>query len=508
MLRSLVSLFGLGAVASACKPRTWSWGHSWPGPKAANGNILMLVVDDLNSWIGCLEKGSGGPRAATPAIDALASRGILFRHAYCPAPYCNASRQAVFSACSPLQSGVYQDEPFWEQEQRPITYLEALKQQGYTTFCAGKVLHGHYNYRQAAQDNSERAEWLNREDRSFLWDVREPMPAEPLPGPRPLHGIQEEWGSGRRLSPQLDWGALPEERKGEQPDVLNAETVIRWLQQPAEQPFFMALGLYRPHLPWYVPQADIDAYPLDQIQLPRVLDNDLDDVPAIAQQWALNPADHATITGNGQWKQAVQAYLASVSFTDREVGRVLQALAESPAAANTTVVLWSDNGFHLGEKQHWRKFTLWEEASRVPFILVPAANQHQISTPQVVDQPVSLLDLFPTLFALQGLEQPADAHGRDGQSLLPLLRHQGKQQKLERAALTSWKQGNHSLRWGPWRYTKYHTGDEELYNLETDPQEWHNLMARSKRTRAEQAALKRLRGELQRRINRSQEAIR
>ncbi|KGG27861.1 Arylsulfatase [Prochlorococcus sp. MIT 0702] len=497
MLRSLVSLLGLGTVAAAFKPWTGR------GPKAANGNILMLVVDDLNSWIGCLEEGYGGPRAETPAIDALAQRGVLFRRAYCPAPYCNASRQAVFSARSPLQSGVYQNEPLWEQEQRPITYLEAIKQQGYTTLCAGKVLHGLYNYRRAAQENSARADWLNREDRAFLWDVREPMPAEPLPGPRPLHGIQEEWGSGRRLSPQLDWGALPDERKGEQPDVLNAETVIRWLQQPPEKPFFMALGLYRPHLPWYVPQADLDAYPLDQIQLPRVLENDLDDVPAIAQQWALNPADHATITGHGQWKQAVQAYLASVSFTDRQVGRVLQALAESPSAANTTVVLWSDNGFHLGEKQHWRKFTLWEEATRVPFILVPPANQNKISTPKVVDQPVSLLDLFPTLFDLEGLKQPTGAH--DGHSLRPLLCHQSRQQRLEEASLTSWQEGNHSLRWGPWRYTKYHTGDEEFYNLTVDPQEWHNLIEQPKLDGDQQRALKRLRGELQRRCNRSKD---
>ncbi|KZR61787.1 Choline-sulfatase [Prochlorococcus sp. MIT 1303] len=491
MLRSLAFLMGLGSVISACKFKRIG------GSAAGRGNILMLVVDDLNSWIGCLDEGLPGPRAKTPAIDSLAQRGILFRRAYCPAPYCNASRMAVFSGCSPLQSGVYQDEVFWENEERSPTYLEQLKRLGYHTFSAGKVLHGLYDYRGAAFDNQAQAVWLNRQDRSFLWDEREEMPPEPLPEQRPLHGIHEEWGTGRPLSPQLDWGALPDARHQEQPDVLNADAVIRWLQRTPCQPFFIALGLYRPHLPWYVPQAEFDSYPLDRIPLPQVLANDLDDVPPIARQWALNPADHATITGHGQWKQAVQAYLASVSFTDRQVGRVLEALHASPVANNTTVVLWSDNGFHLGEKLHWRKFTLWEEATRVPFILVPPAGHHRGLMPQVVDEPVSLLDVFPTLFDLEGLHHPTGIC--DGHSLLPLLQDGNRKQHLNNAPLTSWQKGNHSLRWGRWRYTRYWTGDEELYNCEADPHEWHNLVQAPTLEASQERALKRLRAEWQRR---------
>ena len=499
MLRSMTALLSLGPLAAACQ-------LPFRRKKAQQHNILMLVVDDLNSWVGCLDDGLGGPRAHTPAIDALANQGILFRQAYCPAPYCNASRLAVFSGRGPLTTGVYQDQPFWEQDGRPATYLELLKQQGYATFSAGKVLHGLYDYRSAAQQAATSASWINREDRRFLWDHRAEMPAEPLPWPRPLHGMQEEWGTGRKLSPQLDWGALPDDQLPVQPDVQNANTVIQWLQDPPPQPFFMALGLYRPHLPWYVAQSDLDRYPLDALPLPRVLANDLDDVPDIAKTWALNPADHATITGNGQWKQAVQAYLASITFTDRQIGRVLDALKSSPAADNTTVVLWSDNGFHLGEKLHWRKFTLWEEATRVPFIIVPPRGANPNPTPQVIDTPVSLLDLFPTLFELEGL-RPPKTH-LDGHRLGALFNHTsgGDQRKpsIEMAPMTSWQDGNHSLRWGSWRYTRYRTGEEELYDHASDAQEWHNLVRASQLSTQQQQALAQLRQELQRRISQAQ----
>ena len=471
------------AVATAAAPRLRQ-------PPRLGGNILMLVVDDLNSWVGCLAGAGDGPKAITPAIDALARRGILLEHAYCPAPYCNASRMAVFSGCSPPRSGVYQDQEFWDRPQRPPTYLELLRRSGYTLLGAGKVLHGRYDYRPATAADSTTAPWLEMENQPFLWDRYAAMPPEPLPAQRPLHGIARYAGTQRPLSPQLDWGPLPEGRQAEQPDVLNTDQVIRWLERPPAQPLFCALGLYRPHLPWYVPQRYFDRYPLDQIQLPPVLADDLNDLPPLARRWASQPPDHATITAEGQWRQAVQAYLAAVSFADAQVGRVIAALQRSPIADDTTVVLWGDNGFHLGEKLHWRKFTLWEEATRVPLLIVPAANLSGAPKAQVVETPVSLVDLFPTLFALEGLEDPA---GCDGRSLLPLL--QGEERpEAARPALMSWQEGNHSLRWRHWRYIRYRDGSEELYNQRQDPHEWRNLAP------AGGPVLKRLRAQLQQRL--------
>ncbi|OHV62389.1 hypothetical protein LCM4577_12725 [Mesorhizobium sp. LCM 4577] len=269
------------------------------------------------------------------------------------------------------------------------------------------------------------------------------------------------------MNHHFDWGAVEPTRELEMPDFKTAEAVCSFLKKQHKQPFFCATGFYKPHLPWYVPQRFLDLYPIDKITLPFVKSDDLDDVPAIAKTWALSPPDHETVLKHGQWRNAVQGYLAAISYCDSQIGRVLAALDASPAAENTIVVLWGDNGFHLGEKLHWRKFVLWEEATRVPFILLPPRN---IVTSPRVEQPVSLVDIFPTLFDLCGLELPPDI---DGRSLVPLAR--GGQME-DHAAIMTWLRGNHSVRLGRWRYTRYSDLSEELYDLSADPYEWNNLI--------------------------------
>lgn len=429
----------------------------------------MLVVDDLNSWVGCLARRE--PRAQTPAINGLAAQGSLFRHAYCPAPYCNASRMAVFSGCWPSRTGVYEDQAFWDQSGRPRTYLEVLKAAGYQMWGAGKVLHGRYAY--GAASAQAEARWLDLENRPFLWDRFVPSAPQPLPPRRPLHGIRHAVPSGRPLSPQLDWGVMPAVDESRSPDAITAATLEHWLANPPREPFFMAAGFYSPHLPWYAPERFWTAYPPGAVALPPAWERDLEDLPPLARQWVEQQSDHATILAHGQWRQAVRAYLAAVSFADAQVGRVLAALAASPAREHTTVVLWSDNGFHLGEKLRWRKFTLWEEATRVPLIVVPSPALRTRLGPlrPQVEQPVSVLDLFPTLLELEQIEALA---GVDGQSLLPWM-VAGSERPLEpRPVLMSWGAGNHSIRLGPWRYIRYRDGGEELYDLQRDPEQWHN----------------------------------
>lgn len=453
----------VGLAAAAALQRRRSVG----GGGAERGNILMIVVDDLNGWPGCLAERP--PRAITPAIDQLAAGGVLFRRAYCAAPYCNASRMAVFSGRWPSSTGVYRDEDFWDRAGRPGTYLEQLKAAGYRMLGAGKVLHGRYDYGGAA--GRDRAQWLDLENRAQLWDAFVASAPQPLPPQRPLNGIQRYVPSGAPTSPQLDWGVLPAAEEASHPDVITADAVRQWLLEPPAEPFFCAAGFYCPHLPWYAPQRWFDAYPLEAIVLPAVKSDDLGDVPALARQWALQPPDHATITAHGQWREAVQAYLAAVSFADSQIARVLEAVASSPARERTTVVLWSDNGFHLGEKLHWRKFSLWEEATRVPLIVVPSARRRApLAAAREVLEPVSVIDVFPTLFELEGLAQP---EGADGRSLLPLMA--GDRERWQRrAALMSWGKGNHSIRQGVWRYSRYRDGSEELYHQLSDPLEWRN----------------------------------
>lgn len=427
-------------------------------------NILMLCIDDLNSWIGCLDPPS---LVHTPAIDALARRGTLFRHAYCAAPYCNASRYAVFTGCLPSTTGIYKDQDYWGCQDRHPLFIEHLRRHGYITFGAGKVLHGRYLYREARQARSRWAAWREVENRPFLWDTYLTSPAEPLPSGHPLNGIRATATTPPRpWSPQFDWGVLSAEEETRHPDTRVVETVSRFLSRNHERPFFCAVGLYKPHLPWYSPQRCFERVPLDSVKLPTVAADDLEDLPVKARQWINRQPDHDTLTRSDAWLPAVQAYLASVAFVDEQVGRIVDALDRSPHHNDTLIALWSDNGFHLGEKLHWRKFTLWEQATRVPLILVdPRTSGNRDS----VDDPVGLIHLFPTLLDMAGVEPMP---GIDGISWLPYLRGEDASRP---PAVMSWGRGNDSIRQAGWRYIRYRDGGEELYDLRRDPWEHTNL---------------------------------
>lgn len=434
-------------------------------------NILFIVADDLNSWIGGLGR---HPGIKTPSIDALARRGTLFTRAYCAAPYCNASRMSVFTGCLPYRTGIFGNEPFWDTPLRRTTFLEHLRAAGYHCFGSGKVFHGTFDYAVAGMTKARAATWRDTENRTSAWDEFSPFVSEPMPPCRPLNGMFD-FDDFAKVSPWnhlFDWGVLPAEREGDMPDARTVTAIAAFLRRPPRQPFFCAAGLYKPHLPWYLPQRFFDLYPRDSISLPLVKHDDLDDVPEVARTWALSPPDHETVLHHAQWRHAVQGYMAAISYCDETVGRILAALDESPAADNTVVVLWGDNGFHLGEKLHWRKFVLWEEATRVPLIVVPTRDGSSI--PQV-DTPVSLVDVFPTLCDLAQLHSPADI---DGVSLAPLLA--GHSQHRGSPPVMTWMEGNDSIRSAEWRYTRYRDGSEELYNHASDPHEWTNLAGDSR----------------------------
>jgi arylsulfatase A-like enzyme len=428
-------------------------------------NVVFIVADDLNSWIGALGR---QPDVRTPAIDALARRGTLFSHAYCSAPYCNASRMGVFTGCLPATTGLYHNEDFWGEPRRQ-TYVEAFKAAGYTTFGAGKVFHGSYDYATAGRTGQSAAKWIDIANRPYLWDRFETNGPEPLPANRPMNGMFDFSHFDAVPAPYhlFDWGPLPASADPSTPDELMCQSIERFLADPGAGPFFCAAGIYKPHLPWHVPQRFFDLYQTDELTLPLVRKDDLEDVPAIAQKWALNPPDHALIVNHGLWRHAIHGYLAAVSYCDWILGRIVAALDKSKAADNTIIAFWSDNGFHLGEKLHWRKFVLWEEATRVPLIIVPPRRMPRL--PCYTD-PVSLIDLGPTLADLCGIDGPDSP---DGESLVPAMTEENTP---GRPVITTWGRGNHSLRLGDWRYTRYKAGGEEAYNHRLDPHEWTNLV--------------------------------
>ncbi|MCL4107241.1 UNVERIFIED_CONTAM: hypothetical protein GTU68_017125 [Idotea baltica] len=253
-----------------------------------------------------------------------------------------------------------------------------------------------------------------------------------------------------------------------------AEWISGQLAIEHNKPFFLACGFYRPHLPWFAPQKYFDKFPLDSIELPEVLENDLDDIPEAGIKMAKPTGDHAKVLKHGQWKQAVQGYLASTNFVDGCLGKVLDALESSPHAKNTIVVLWSDHGWHLGEKQHWRKFSLWEESTRVQMMWrIPGITKKD----QRCDSPTNLLDIYPTLIDLCSLEKnPA----LEGTSLRPLL--ENPDSTWETPSLTTHGKDNHSLRGNRYRYIRYADGSEELYDHDADPGEFSNLAGQNTST--------------------------
>ncbi|MEZ6142802.1 MAG: sulfatase-like hydrolase/transferase [Zavarzinella sp.] len=411
-------------------------------------NVLFIAVDDLNDWVGCM---GGHPQAKTPNLDRLAKSGVLFTNAHCAAPSCNPSRTAIMTGMSPAKSGLYTN----TQRMRdvlPDTKLlpVLLREQGYTALGSGKILH---YFTDAKSWDGYYPEAKTESPIPFtLYPKQRPLS---LPRAGPWQYIETDWGP-------LD--ATDEEYGG---DSLVANYVGQQLAKKHDKPFFLACGLYRPHEPWFVPKKYFEPFPLDKIQLPPgYQENDLDDLSAEGKRRGANRY-FAHIQEHKQWKQGIQGYLAAIYYSDAMFGRVLDALDKSPHKDNTIVVLWSDHGWHLGEKQHWQKYTAWRACTRVPLMIrVP-----QLNKPAVCDRPVNLVSLMPTILELTGLPAHKEC---DGPSLVPLLKNPaGEWKHISVTYLDT--PGSFGLSTDHWRYIKYHTGDEELYDIQADPYEWTNL---------------------------------
>jgi len=406
-------------------------------------NVLFISIDDLNDWIGCLD---GHPQVKTPHIDQLAADGVNFTNAHCQAPICNPSRISMFLGKLPSTTGHYFLSPGLrdvDETRDAETLFQTFRKYGYFLSTRGKIFHGKPD--KDSFDRIENAVGWKKPDKKLHYTV---------PGSHPA------W----------DWGEVDvpdEEQRDYKTAAWAAEEIPRLKKE--DQPWFLAVGFSLPHVPVYASKKWFDLYPLESLELPPMLETDRDDIPEVALQLTANftAPRHEWMVENDEVKHAVRAYLAANSFVDHLVGMILDSLEKAGAKDDTVIVLWSDHGFHLGEKLRWAKRTLWEETTRVPFILAGPG----ITEGGVCGKPVGLIDAYPTLLELCGLPALTDL---DGTSLIPLLKNPSA--AWEKPTITTFGKNHHSIRSEKFRYTRYEDGSEELYSHEDDPNEWNNLI--------------------------------
>ncbi|RDV29346.1 iduronate-2-sulfatase [Alteromonas aestuariivivens] len=417
-------------------------------------NVVVIITDDQNDW----SFNQLYPGVVTPSLDALARQSLILDHAYTASPVCGPSRAAFFSGLYPHSTGAYLNgaDP-WRQGrlQTTETLPELFKRNGYMTLGAGKLFHAK----------------LNEGREANVWD-NAPFHGGFGPYPEEAHRIagRDEPADtvGAKFWGVQEWSGPDEDF----PDVVNANRLIDFFQQSHEKPFMAVYGLWRPHTPFTAPKRFFDLYDPAKIQLPTgYRSEDLDDVPyyghKLSQIWGQRwQSSGAANTDN--WRRILHGYLAATSFADWNVGRVIEALDNSAYANNTLVLFWSDNGFHLGEKNHFEKATVWERSAHIP-ALIRLPGHHNAG--QHVLQPVSNIDFYPTILDYTGLAGPA--HKLDGESLRPLL--EKPRQLWARPAITTYGENVYSARDYRYRYIQYPDGSEELYDLQLDPHEFRNL---------------------------------
>lgn len=406
---------------------------------AKKPNVLFIAVDDLRDWVGYLHRNE---QTKTPNIDRLAKMGTAFTRSYCAAPVCNPSRTALMSGLRPSTTGVYGNETDWRKivpEDKPLT--AAFRGAGYFVCGAGKIYHGSFERR------SEWDDYLENEGGGKAEKKLSP-------------NAKDDGVGGIKFAP------LDCEDK-DLPDYNITNYGIEQLGKAHEKPFFLAVGLHKPHMAWNVPQKWYDMFPLSDIKLPPYKEDDLADIPPAGVAMAKPGGDHKAILESGRWKEAVQGYLAAIAYTDMNIGRLLDAFDKSPHKDNTIIVFWCDHGWHLGEKHHWRKFALWEESTRSPLLwVVPGLTKPGSICERTVDH----MSIYPTLMDVCGIPKPAHL---EGVSIKPLLENPAA--AWTTPALTTHGFNNHGVRNEGWRYIRYSNGEEELYNEATDPNEWTNL---------------------------------
>lgn len=421
-------------------------------------NVLFMISDDLNNAIGCY----GHPLVKTPNIDRLAARGVRFQKAYCQYSVCGPSRNSMLTGLYPNTNGILSNRQIFRQSiPKHISLPQAFRLKGHMAARIGKLYHYDVPNSIGTNGHDDPGSWeLILNPAGCDRQIEEPDIFSLQPG---------NFGSS------LSWYASPREDRLHTDGMLatEAEWVLERCASQSERPFFLAVGFFRPHTPYVAPQAYFDKYPANAMPVVRGIKEDQADLPDDALA-SIKKFEESLDDDLKQ--QAVQGYFASISFMDAQVGRILDTLDRLNLADNTIVVFTSDHGYHLGEHGLWKKLSLFEESARVPLIIAaPGIAQRGA----VVDAPVGLIDLYPTLTELCGVKNPANLQG---QSLAPMLSDPSRAGR--NWALTQVSRGSqaqltygYSIRTPRWRYTEWDEGrrGRELYDHDTDPRELTNL---------------------------------
>jgi len=431
---------------------------------AKRPNVLFIAIDDLNDYVSVLDN---HPGIKTPNFERMAECSVLFANAHCAAPACHPSRVAVMTGVHPVRSGLYRNlfgahGPRWRHEspvlKDAVVISQHFRNHGYRAVGGGKIFHT--------------LQWTPGDSQNDpgAWDEYRGDPLDPIssdwPRPECTKRDQNEGFIGRRPLRNHYFGAAPLELKPGQGDGAVVDWAIEQMNAKQDKPLFLAVGLFRPHIPWEVPQRLFNLYPEEEVKLPEYREDDLADAHSHGREsW------HKWVVDNNQWHHLMRGYLASISYVDNQLGRLLDAFEKSPLKGHTVIVLWSDHGFHIGEKQNWEKFALWDQTTHVPlFIHAPGLSKDGERT----EEPVVLTDIYPTLCELAGLPIPPQC---DGTSLVPLLKNPAGKKK-EPVVISYQFRGeprpSHAIADSRYRFIHYGDGFEELYDLKTDPNEFTN----------------------------------
>ncbi|MCW3806391.1 sulfatase [Plebeiibacterium marinum] len=445
--------------------------------RSSKPNVLFISIDDLNDWIGMLGA-TGHPDVKTPNLDRLAARGVYFANNHANTTACTPSRLSVMTGLSAVSTGCYtnksgvQNQNLWNE----VLALPAFfRQNNYYTMACGKI-EGHACHG-IEKEYPHQKLWDERLPRGFLMDEQTLRDGQgyggtifyPFPkGGSPIRNHNASYKGHSLCAGPINPDEIP---GGKMPDELAADWAVERLKREYDVPFMLGIGFVRPHVPYTAPKQYFDMYPVDKIYIPTDPIGEMDDIPLYGKAMAygvFEPGDERMVRELGceYRKELVQGYLACVTFMDAQLGKVLDALDNSNYADNTIIILWSDHGQHLGEKRSWRKQCLWQESTNSPMLwVVPGLTKGEICK-----QPSSLLDIYPTLIQLCGLNEKVKS---DGISLLPQLKDVNK--KRSQPAVTTWTYGSHAVRDERWHYIRYYDGSEELYDADNDYGEHYNL---------------------------------